>query len=532
MNYTATYLPYSATGYFSKMLSDYIGQDKKLSPFYNYPVSTEGIKASIAARKKINTNRSLLVTVLKEQYKGLTLTKQQEENINKLADENTFTTCTAHQPNIFTGPLYFIYKILHAVKLADNLCKEIPGAHFVPVYYMGSEDADLDELGHIYIEGEKKEWKTKQTGAVGRMKVDKALLQMIEQLSGQITVQPHGNDIIAVMRECYKEGITIEQATFKLVNNLFAKYGLLVLLPDNAVLKNEFAPVIEKELLSGFSAQAVQETMSAFPVEYKVQAAGRDINLFYLTDTARERIVLENEKYLVNNTSLEFSKDEILVELKKHPERFSPNVILRPVFQETILPNIAFIGGGGEIAYWLELKKVFEAAGAPYPMLITRNSFLLVEKKYKALAEKLKLNDVDLFKPAPAIINELVKRESKLQLNLANEKQQLSALYEKLKTISGDIDTTLVQHTEALQVKALKRIETLEKKLLKAEKKKFEAEQRHVQVLKQQLFPNNSLQERIENFMLFYAKWGSGFMDMLYDKSLVLEQQFCIIDIE
>lgn len=532
MNYTATYLPYSATGFFSTMLLDYIREDKKLSPFYSHPVSIEGIQSSIAERKKFATNRKLLVTVLQEQYKNLNLTPKQENHINKLADENTFTVCTAHQPNIFTGPLYFIYKILHAIKLSDELCNKIPGAHFVPVYYMGSEDADLDELGHIYIEGEKREWKTKQSGAVGRMKVDKGLLQVLEQVNGQISVLPYGNDIISVMKDCYKEGATIEQATFKLVNKLFAEYGLIILLPDNATLKNEYAPVIEKELLSNFSSHAVHETVAAFPAEYKVQAAGRDINLFYLTDAARERIVLQDGKYKVNNSSIEFSKEQILVELKNHPERFSPNVILRPVFQETILPNIAFIGGGGEIAYWLELKKVFDAVAVPYPMLITRNSFLVIEKKYKELAVKLKLSNADLFKPANTIINELVKRESKLQLSLADEKKQLSELYEKLKEISGDIDKTLVQHTEALQVKASKKIEALEKKLLKAEKKKFEAEQRHVEILKQQLFPNNSLQERVENFMSFYGKWGSGFMDMLYNKSLSLEQQFCIIDIQ
>lgn len=534
MNFTTTQTAYSKTGFFSRMVLDYLGQEKQLEPFYAHPVSLDGIKAAIKDRKKYSTDRKLLAEELKKQYQHIPVSKELEKNIGLLLSENTFTITTAHQPNIFTGHLYFIYKILHAIKLAEYLKAEIPASDFVPVFYMGSEDADLEELGHVYINGVKHEWKTDQTGAVGRMKVDKALVKMLDEIAGELGILPYGKDIIHLMKNCYTDGATIEQATLKMVNELFGQYGLIVLLPDNAALKRPFNPVVEKELTEAFSHKIVKETALVFPKEYKVQAGGRELNLFYLKDDSRERIVFENSKFKIHpakgGTKLEFDKDAVIDELDRHPENFSANVILRPVFQEMILPNIAFIGGGGEIAYWLELKKVFEAVNVSFPVLVLRNSFLIAEKNHRTTVTKLGFTVNDLFKAEQELLNELVKKETALQLNLDKEKGMLQEFYTNLKATSGAIDITLVKHTEALHKKALDKLEALEKKMLRAEKRKFEAQQRQLHKLKEQLFPHGSLQERIENFMPYYAKWGKEFINAVYKNSLALEQEFVLME--
>ncbi len=529
MDYTASFLQYGQTGYFSNIVLDYIKQEPSIQPFFLHPVSIEGIQASIDERKNFATDRKLLVAVLQEQYASITASEQVASNIELLKNDHTFTICTAHQPNIFTGQLYFIYKIIHVVKLAEQLKAELPENNFVPVYYMGSEDADLEELNHIYINGEKYEWKTNQTGAVGRMKVDMALVKLLDTLSGQLLVYPYGAEIIGLMKECYKEGVTIEQATFHLVNQLFADYGVVIILPDNADLKAAFIPVMEKELIGEFSHKAVQQTVAKFPAGYKVQASGRELNMFYLMDDKRERIEMENGEWSVVNTDLKFTKEGIIAELKQYPERFSPNVILRPAFQEWILPNIAFIGGGGEIAYWLQLKKVFDAAETPYPLLVVRNSFMFVTRQMQAGINKLKFNHAELFQPEPDLIIQLVKRESSLQLSLDNEQMQLAAFYDNLKAIAGKIDITLQAHTKTLQIQALKKLAALENKMLRAEKKKFEAGQRQLKKIKAQLFPNNNLQERVDNLLPYYAKWGKGFIRMIYDHSKGLDQEFGVL---
>lgn len=532
METNCEYISYESTGYFSKLVVDYINSDGKLRQFYKHPVSAEGIKASVEERKKYNTPRTTLVNELRKQYEGIGLTALQQDNLQKLLLENTFTICTAHQPNIFTGHLYFIYKIVHAIKLADHLNKLVPENNFVPVYYMGSEDADLDELGYINLNGKKLEWKTTQTGAVGRMKVDKALLKLIDEMASELEVLQHGKELIQLLRLAYKEGTTIQQATLVLVNDLFSSFGLLVLIPDNANLKRCFNDVVKKELLHQFSSPLVEETIDEISKHYKAQASGRELNLFYLTDDKRERITKDGEGFRVEGLGLSLSEEDVLSEVENHPERFSANVILRGVFQEMILPNVAFIGGGGEIAYWLELKKVFEACSVPYPVLVVRNSFLLLSDGQKEHADKLSITTTDLFKPAYDITKNLVLKESQLQLHLTKEKEELITYYQHLAEISNKIDPTLGEHVKALSTKALSKINALEKKLLRAETKKYEAHQRQIHKLKASLFPNNSLQERVDNFSVFYARYGMDWLDIIYDSSLTLEQEFCVLTLK
>ena len=397
---------------------------------------------------------------------------------------------------------------------------------------MGSEDADLDELGEINIHEKKYRWQTNQTGTVGRMKVDKAFLKLMDEMQHQLGVEPYAEEIISIFKNHYKEGITIQQATLQVVNELFGSFGLVILIPDNADLKRVFNPVIEKELTTRFSNQQVEKTLTQLKDHYKIQAGGRELNLFYLINDKRERIELSGTGYKVPALKLEWSREEILEELEAHPERFSGNVILRGVFQETILPNIAFIGGGGELAYWLELKKVFEAVSVPYPVLILRNSFLLITEQQLHRIHKLGFDATDLFKTEQSLLDELVKHRSEHQLNLSKEIDQISNLYLDIKTLAGKIDPTLEPHVNSLKAKAVHRLVNLEKKMLRAERRKFESQQRQIHQLKMQLFPNNSLQERVENLAGFYAVYGKEFIHHILENSLGLEQRFAIVVLE
>ncbi len=531
MQTDCTHIPYQLTGYFSKIVTDYLEEHPDILPFYAHSVSLEGIANAIKARQSFIQDRNLLVSELHQQYNGIEQQAEVQDNINALSQSNTFTVTTAHQPNIFTGPVYFIYKILHAIKLAVRLSQQFTSYKFVPVYYMGSEDADLKELGSITINSQKYTWQTKQTGAVGRMKVDKNFIALMQQLHGQVGVEKYGEELIALFRWCYREGATIQQATLELVNALFGKYGLVVLIPDNPNLKRSFGPVIKKELIEGFSYPAVKETITELEKKYKAQAGGRELNLFYLIDNKRERIEKEGDTWKVKSLKIEWSEEDVVKELDDHPERFSPNVILRGVFQETILPNIAFIGGGGELAYWLELKKVFEAVSVPYPVLILRNSFLLIEERWYKKMQGLAFREEDLFKPEQTLMDIVVARNSGNRFELNGELSSIENAYDEIKALAGKIDTTLKAHVEALRTKTVNRLLQLEKKLKSAEKKKFETERLQIQKLKEALFPNNNLQERIENVAGFYAKHGSNVLQKLLDNSLTLEQQFTVLEV-
>ncbi len=529
MEANCTYVPYAETGFFSKIVLDYLQQHAQLKPFYLHAPSTEGLRAAIENRKGFSQNRAVLADVLEAQYKNLPVPPAVTRNIALLRQDQSFTITTAHQPNIFTGPLYFLYKILHTIRLAAYCAAQFPGHHFIPVYYMGSEDADLDELGNITIDGKRYTWNTPQTGAVGRMKVDKAFLSLMQDMEGQLGVFPQAAEVMQLFRSHYQEGVSIQQATLGVVNALFGSYGLLVLIPDNAQLKKLFEPVVRKELLEGFSHKAVGPTLEALEQHYKVQAGGRELNLFYLLDDKRERIERKNDRYEVHALHLSFDEAAILGELEAHPERFSANVILRGVFQETILPNIAFIGGGGELAYWLELKQVFAAVQVPYPVLLLRNSFLLAEKKWQEKLEKLHIILPDSFKSTFTLMNEMVQQHSAEKTGLNGELDKVKEVYRSIADVATAVDASLQQHVMALQTRAVQKLEELEKKMLRAEKRKFATEQRQLEQIKQVLFPGGNLQERVENMAGFYARYGREIIDSILQYSPAIDGGFGII---
>lgn len=525
----STYISYAETGKFTKIVSDYVNGAADLKPFYEHDVSVEGIKNAISQREKYPNNRKLLVEQLQLQYKNIAQFAPVNNNIELLLNEKTFTVCTAHQPNIFTGHLYFIYKILHTIQLADTLKKKLPEYNFVPVYFMGSEDADLEELNHLVVDGKKYVWHTNQKGAVGRMKVDDLLIKIIDEISGRVSVEKYGKDIIALLRLCFKKNSTIEEATFLLVHHLFKTFGLVVFLPDNGALKKVMETVFEEDIFKNIPSQIVSDTSAKLAFQYKVQAHPREINLFYLKDDVRNRLVAIDDHFMVHDTEIVFTKDELLTELKEHPGRFSPNVILRGLFQEMILPNLAFVGGGGELAYWLELKNLFIHYKVPFPMLIVRNSFLIIEKRFQHIIQKLELIPANIFKNEQELLNEIVKKNTTQQLQLDEEKFQIQHAYQSIKNRVKQIDVTLEQHAEALETQCLKRLTALEKKMLKAEKRKFSDSKNQLSKIYTSFFPGNGLQERTENFIYFYSKWGSELLDILYENSLTFEQQFCVL---
>jgi bacillithiol biosynthesis cysteine-adding enzyme BshC len=529
MEANCTYIPYNQTNYFSNIAIDYINASQQLQHFYKHQVNSNGILNAIKERQKFPQQREVLVEELQKQYEGVEQHLKVKENTLLLLQQNTFTITTAHQPNIFTGPLYFIYKILHVIKIAEELNMQLTEYNFVPVYYMGSEDADIEELGTITIDRVAYAWQTKQTGAVGRMKVDKALLSLINQMRGQLGVLPYGDEIIKLFEETYSVGKTMQQATFELVHHLFGEYGLVVLIPDNAALKKLFQPVIEKELKERFSNKAITSTITELGKHYKPQAGGRALNLFYLIDDKRERIEVSIDKFQVSGLNIDWNEDEILNELNEHPERFSPNVILRGALQETMLPNVAFIGGGGELAYWLELKNVFEAVNIPYPMLVLRNSFLIVEKKFKQIISNLGLKSEDMFQSEHELMQKIVTNRTENKVRLNGELERVEDLYDKITHLASNVDSTLKAHVEALKTKAVYRLQELEKKMLRAEKRKYSNELLQLQKVKTVLFPKNSLQERVENISIFYAKYGRELIDILLRNSLTLQQEFAIL---
>ncbi|MFB9076890.1 bacillithiol biosynthesis cysteine-adding enzyme BshC [Flavobacterium procerum] len=524
-------ISYQTSGYFSKLMQDYLDQKSELKPLYNHFPTLENFEKQIAEKQSNfdSANRITLVDTLKKQYANIEISDSTKQHIELLALENTFTITTGHQLNLFSGPLYFLYKIISTINLTKELKSKYPSYNFVPIYWMATEDHDFEEINYFNFRGKKFRWNTESTGPVGRLST-KGLEEFFEIYSKELGSSTNANTLKKLFEDSYLKHDNLADATRFLANSLFASYGLVIIDADDADLKRAFVPFAKEELENQTSYKAVQETIKKLD-EYSVQVNPREINLFYIEDKLRERIIFENDKYYVNHTKISFSKEQIFNELENHPEKFSPNVIMRPLYQEIILPNLCYIGGGGEIAYWLELKAFFDAVNITFPMLLVRNSVLLATEKQTKKADNLDLSWKDLFSKPENLVNSVTHKLSPFPIDLTTQKEALENQFKYLFELAEQTDKSFSGAVKAQEVKQKKGLENLEKRLLKAQKRKLQDQLQRITDLQCELFPNQSLQERQANFSEFYLEKGEQLVPLLLQKLKPLEMNFNIITI-
>ncbi|MGH2667005.1 bacillithiol biosynthesis cysteine-adding enzyme BshC [Flavobacterium sp.] len=523
-------ISYQKSGYFSKLIVDYLNEKPELKQFYSHFPTIENFGKQLEEKGNnfnSNGNRDALVFALQNQYEGYITSELTQQNISSLSDRKTFTITTGHQLNLFTGPLYFLYKIVSVINLTKELKVAYPDYHFVPVYWMATEDHDFEEINHFTFKGKKICWNAESTGPVGRLSTE-GLAKIFEVFELELGAGNNANSIKKLFQESYLNHTNLAGATRFLANTLFKEEGLVIIDGDDSLLKKMFVPFAEQELLHQKSFEKVTETVTQLH-GYDIQVNPREINLFYIEDTIRERIIFENGRYRVNNTEIDFSQDGILDELESFPEKFSPNVILRPLYQEVILPNLCYIGGGGEIAYWLELKSMFDFYQITFPSLLLRNSVLLVNEKQAEKADKLHLSWNNLFLKQTDLVNLKTAEISKFNLDFSEQKAFLHQQFEKLNEIATQTDKSFTGAVKAQEKKQLKGLENLEKKLLKAEKKKYQEELLRITALQDEFFPNHSLQERQLNFSEFYLEIGNLLIAKLLEQLQPLSKDFSII---
>ena len=483
---------------FSTFFLDYIKQKEILKKFYHRFPLPENFKDQIAEKSKSFSaqHREILVSTLKKQYQHLNLLDAVANNISLLNDSKTFTVTTGHQLNIFTGPLYFIFKLVTVINACKRLKDLYPGFNFVPVYWMASEDHDYDEIKYFHLYGKKYVWDTSQTGAVGRFSTQ-GFEKLLKEIPGDITI----------FKEAYLKNKTLAGAVRYYVNALFGNEGLIVLDADDHNLKKLFRPVIEDDIFKNTTVGLVNKTnQDLADLGYKTQVFCRDINFFYLDDGIRGRIEKRDDRYLVLDTQLSFSEAELRKMIDGTPEKFSPNVILRPLYQEWILPNLAYVGGPAENIYWLQLKNVFDHFGVPFPMLMPRNFGVVVDHTIQRKIEKTGLDLTQFFEEKNYLYNHWMLKNSKKDLTVGAERTTIREIYNQLKQRAESIDKTLGPFTGAEGTRVMNGLEKIERKIMRAEKRLHADKLRQIDAVKDALFPNGILQERVDNFLNFYQQ--------------------------
>ncbi|MDT8415933.1 MAG: bacillithiol biosynthesis cysteine-adding enzyme BshC [Flavobacteriaceae bacterium] len=526
-------IPLQQTRFLTDLIKDYLIRQPAVENLYGRFPELLQFDLQLAEKKESFSAeiRKILVTVLQEQYSALTTSEQTAANIASLTSENTFTVTTGHQLNLFGGPLYFIYKIISTIKLARELEKAHPDKKIVPIFWMATEDHDFEEINYFHFDHKKISWNSSASGAVGHFSTEglENTFEVFKSCSGR---SKNALQLQQLFEEAYIKHHNLADATRYLVNALFGETGLVVIDANEVKLKSLFATVVKKELLHSPTFDKVSETVKKIEAAgYHIQVNPRKINLFYLTESHRGRIEKDVQKslYFVEGTSLKFTEAEILKTLHDHPERFSPNVMLRPVYQELILPNLCYIGGGGELAYWLQLKSTFAHFGIPFPILLHRNAALVVPEKVSEKLEKIELTVSDLFLRREELIDKKIRQISDIPIDFTIQKNHLKAQFKALYDIAEKTDASFLGAVRAQEAKQIKGLEKLEKRLLKAQKRKLQDEVNRLEKLQESLFPSGSLQERHDNFSEYYLQYGEAFIENAMDMFNPLQPCFDVI---
>lgn len=483
-----------STDLFTDQQNQLVYGQEDLLPFIQFTFSKEHFEKQIQL-KSLNFDmqkREVLVAELKRKYAKIETSSIVIQNIESLKQSNAYTITTGHQLSIFTGPIYLIYKIVHVLRMCQELKLDYPENNFIPVFWMASEDHDLEEIQSLELFGKKMTWETDQKGAVGRMETT-GIDQIKEEILAFFGNQPD-NDLKELF-DAY-DGSTLGQANFSLINKLFANYGLVIVDGDSRALKQQFVSVMEKDLKEQFSYHAVQKTNEQIIKEgLKVQVNPREINLFYLDDQFRERIMHLDDGFFIEGKG-KIKSEDLLFELYEQPENFSPNVVLRPVYQETILPNLCYVGGVGEMSYWLQLKGVFDQIDLVYPLIQPRTSILWIDPVTSKKIAKANIVLEDLFLD----VNQLKKN---YLAEFASEEIDFSLIDDKLQVLKEELYGRIVSSDPNLEkyglgelVKLEKQVDAIKDKLVKTVKQRHEVALKNIEQVFDRLFPNGGMQER------------------------------------
>jgi len=506
---------FSETGVLKPLMKKYLSHDIALTEFIRDFPSEKAFEKQIEIRRKEPVNRKLLINVLRKQYQGIVISEKTKGHIESLKSENTFTVITGHQPCLFTGPLYVVIKILNTIKLAARLKGLYPESDFVPVYWMGAEDHDFEEVNHFRLFQKTLSWNSGQKGAVGRFNT-KGLDEVYAQLNEILGESELSNELRDLFREAYLETDNYGRATRVLINALFGNRGLVIVDGDTPEFKLPFKKIAERELRDQITYKKVSQTNAELSSLGKIQVNPRELNLFYLDKNRRDRIIVTADGFKIDKRPENYSLKQMLALLEEFPERFSPNVLLRPLYQEILLPNLAYVGGLGELAYWLELKSLFAEFNYSLPLLIARNSFVFVNENQSKKMKNLGVELIDFFGDNETLTRKIVETHDD-ELSFDKENNSISIVLNQLKEKAIGIDPSLKQVFEGEKQRILKSIDNLEKRAFRAMKQKNEQKIKQVLNIKERLFPGGGLQERIDNFSGFYQQQGEALFDNIYD---------------
>ncbi len=515
----------------SSLFLDYLYDFPKVTPFFCNPFSLDSFKKEYGSLNSLDlTHRRELCDILEEQNRSFRAGARTFENISHLRNTDCFAVVTGQQVGLFTGPAYTIYKALTAVKLATHYsCR---GVQAVPLFWMATEDHDVAEVNHCYVaDGD---------GALHKVQYD-TRIEDLQRPVGQIAFSDSIGNVVASFLEtlpssefkgeiaerltlCYRSENTFASAFGEIFSYLFSNYGLILIDPQDVRLKHLVRPffrtVLQKsrEFQDLLAARSQQLITSGYHAQVVID---EDATLFFLEEEGKRRaLVREKDHFRAKGSDHLLTVKELLLIIQDSPQRISPNVILRPVTQDHLLPTLSYVAGPSEIAYLAQAGALYGELKRKMPVIFPRSSFSILEKKISKVLEKYRLSFCDLFEGNEAILKRII--ENTLDQETAEKFGQIensfAGMLAELESPLRKVDPTLVDALKTAQQKIQYQISHLRTKFIHAETKHDEIVIKQIEKTLAILFPQKTLQERRLNIFYFLARYGMDFLAQLYEE--------------
>jgi len=537
---TKTVIPPGQLPGMSRLAADYCTHVPAAAGFFagDFSRPEAWLERAAEVGRADRADRSRVVAALRRQLEQLEAGPQSMASLEALSSLDALAIVTGQQAGLFGGPLYTLYKALTICKLARHWSERL-GRPVVPVFYVVSEDHDFVEVqGAGYLEGGRTLKKALYSPAnpgermpVGLMKLEAEIEAVLTELAGSVPEAEFKAEVIADLASCYQPGTGFSAAFTHWYARLLGELGMVFLDPADPELKRIAAPLFRLELEKRVTVERIEIANAELLAEgYHVQLPVHPLRpaLFLLRD-GRHSLELAGDGYRNLHGGEILSIDELMAA----PEQLSPKAALRPLFEDYLLPTLAYVGGPGEIAYWAQLAGVYAGFELPMPMVVPRAGFTLVEGRSRRTLERFGISAAELVQRPAEVLAAL--RERLVPADLAGELAELKELigqrWSHLAAGITALDPTLQVPAEKSLQQLLHTLSQLEQKVARAVASRESAGHAQLEALIAALFPSGILQERQLNAVPFLCRYGRGLISELYEAIEAADPGHCVVEL-
>ncbi|MCX6135692.1 MAG: bacillithiol biosynthesis cysteine-adding enzyme BshC [Ignavibacteriales bacterium] len=521
----------SGGGAFSSLFVDYLGDFRSVEKFYGGDFRNEAHwKTLLRKVSERPIDRSSLVQILGTQNRNFHCGVRTLANIDALLNDNTVAVVTGQQVGLFTGPVYTILKTLTTLKLVESLSQQYPEYNFVPVFWLEGEDHDIAEVNSIKVlsvSNDIQEFRyemkrasdDQNLGAVGKIEFDESIDSIFDNLEQSLIQTEFKSKVLELFRMAYQKGMTFNRAFVHLMNVLLENSGLVFLDPNDNEVKKLLAPLFQRELAETPKfCQLVIDQSAELEKQYHAQIKPKSLNLFFFHHGGRYLLEPRPDGYSLKGTRQHLTKEFVTEAAKQTPQLFSPNVVLRPICQDWLLPTLAYVAGPAEVAYFGQLRSLYEAVNIPMPIIYPRASATILEEKADKVLERFSISLVDIYRDVEIVKEKVAAQVSDLNLDevFGGTFASVQEAFEGIAQVLQRIDPTLNGALENVSRKTTVNIEGLKERAVAAQKRQHEVSLRQIDKVSNLVFPQGNYQERELNVVYFLNKYGPEFLRWLY----------------